>query len=397
MTTRKPLPNHRWSSPTLTSFSWILEELEEASNLGLMSILATTDLWSERILLPQHPTSRPLVRHQSDSSNHGQQNHHHLHLTLLHHLLQVSRFMEDFHSFLSEKTFLGIISKKKTSAVSGQQTSNSNNDAVSDAPGDDELIYDEMVDLGKEMFESERIVGTSMGGNSGPHAAAQHLNPSSSVEPPSPQPSEESKNVGGDDLPLTSFQEAPLRSSGVRDNSQERFPHGPRNLDVDSLPLGSSLNARKRRSVVVSDRKTRSADVGVSGLYEVISEADLAFTPDSKGEAVTVFQGRIREEVVYGICLPVPGFSALFVLVAVSAVVSALVAGALLYRYQMQRETQELVARQVRMRRQHAMTPQVPAHAPPHVTPQVPHQSTSIASWVALRLLRPRAPPSPTR
>ncbi|CAB0006191.1 unnamed protein product [Nesidiocoris tenuis] len=306
MTTRKPLPNHRWSSPTLTSFSWILEELEEASNLGLMSILATTDLWSERILLPQHPTSRPLVRHQSDSSNHGQQNHHHLHLTLLHHLLQVSRFMEDFHSFLSEKTFLGIISKKKTSAVSGQQTSNSNNDAVSDAPGDDELIYDEMVDLGKEMFESERIVGTSMGGNSGPHAAAQHLNPSSSVEPPSPQPSEESKNVGGDDLPLTSFQEAPLRSSGVRDNSQERFPHGPRNLDVDSLPLGSSLNARKRRSVVVSDRKTRSADVGVSGLYEVISEADLAFTPDSKGEAVTVFQGRIREEVVYGICLPVP-------------------------------------------------------------------------------------------
>ncbi|BES92049.1 Hypothetical protein NTJ_04854 [Nesidiocoris tenuis] len=283
------------------------------------------------------------------------------------------------------------------SPTSGQQTSNSNNDAGSDAPGDDELIYDEMVDLGKEMFESERIVGTSMGGNSGPHAAAQHLNPSSSAEPPSPQPSEESKNVGGDDLPLTSFQEAPLRSSGVRDNSQERFPHGPRNLDVDSLPLGSSLNARKRRSVVVSDRKTRSADVGVSGLYEVISEADLAFTPDSKGEAVTVFQGRIREEVVYGICLPVPGFSALFVLVAVSAVVSALVAGALLYRYQMQRETQELVARQVRMRRQHAMTPQVPAHAPPHVTPQVPHQSTSIASWVALRLLRPRAPPSPTR
>jgi len=51
----------------------------------------------------------------------------------------------------------------------------------------------------------------------------------------------------------------------------------------------------------------RSADVGVSGLYEVISEADLAFTPDSKAEAVTVFQGRIREEVVYGICLPMQG------------------------------------------------------------------------------------------
>lgn len=55
----------------------------------------------------------------------------------------------------------------------------------------------------------------------------------------------------------------------------------------------SSMNAttrRKRRSVVVSDRKVRSTDVGVSGLYEVISEADLAFSPDTKVDAVTVFQ-----------------------------------------------------------------------------------------------------------
>lgn len=125
-----------------------------------------------------------------------------------------------------------------------------------------------------------------------------------------------------------SFQEAPLRAG------QERFPHGPRNLDTLTIPP-----QRRRRAVVVSDRKVGSADVGVSGLYEVISEADLAFTPDSKAEAVTVFQGRIREEVVYGICLPVPGFSALFFLVAVSSVVSALVAGSLLYRYQVAQQT----------------------------------------------------------
>lgn len=42
--------------------------------------------------------------------------------------------------------------------------------------------------------------------------------------------------------------------------------------------------------MVISDRKVRSADVGVSGIYEVISEADLAFSPDSRAEAVTVFQ-----------------------------------------------------------------------------------------------------------
>lgn len=140
----------------------------------------------------------------------------------------------------------------------------------------------------------------------------------------------------------------------------DTFPHGPRtfempvaaprSLDADTPPTSSqdlwkkdqtkkenasspqSLSQRRRRSVVVSDRKAKSTDVGVSGLYEVISEADLAFSPDNKAEAVTVFQGRIREEVVYGICMPVPGFSVLFVLVAVSAVVSALVAGSLLYR-----------------------------------------------------------------
>lgn len=42
--------------------------------------------------------------------------------------------------------------------------------------------------------------------------------------------------------------------------------------------------------MIVSDRKARSADVGVSGIYEVISEADLAFSPDTRAEAVTVFQ-----------------------------------------------------------------------------------------------------------
>ncbi|XP_025837160.1 uncharacterized protein LOC112906704 [Agrilus planipennis] len=107
--------------------------------------------------------------------------------------------------------------------------------------------------------------------------------------------------------------------------------------NTSDSPIPERLKRRKR-TIVVSNRKTRSASVGVSGLYEVISEADLAFSPDTRAEAVTVFQGRIREEVVYGICMPMPGFSLLFVLVAVSAVVSALVAGSLLYRYQLQKE-----------------------------------------------------------
>lgn len=118
--------------------------------------------------------------------------------------------------------------------------------------------------------------------------------------------------------------------------SNKNSPPTKRKLPQEKEKISNVV--RKKRSVVVSDRKVRSADVGVSSLYEVISEADLAFSPDNKAEAVTVFQGKIREEVVYGICMPVPGFSVLFVMIAVSAVVSALVAGSLLYRYQIQRE-----------------------------------------------------------
>ncbi|RZC38528.1 uncharacterized protein BDFB_002902 [Asbolus verrucosus] len=137
--------------------------------------------------------------------------------------------------------------------------------------------------------------------------------------------------------------------------SHEQFPHGPRTFEERPVAAPRSFAAatpppkRKRRSITISDRKVRSADVGVSGLYEVISEADLAFSPDGRAEAVTVFQGRIREEVVYGICMPVPGFSVLFVLVAVSAVVSALVAGSLLYRYQLQKEQLAEQARNIPM------------------------------------------------
>ncbi|KAF5292735.1 hypothetical protein FQA39_LY13894 [Lamprigera yunnana] len=158
--------------------------------------------------------------------------------------------------------------------------------------------------------------------------------------------------------PIVRIADAPHKESFTMNH--EQFPYGPRyfkeevpmpaprsmseNDDIKENAIKESINSfankskRRKRNVIVTDRKVRSADVGVSGLYEVISEADLAFSPETKPEAVTVFQGRIREEVVYGICMPVPGFSILFVLVASSAVVSALVAGTLLYRYQLQKE-----------------------------------------------------------
>ncbi|XP_053605559.1 cuticlin-3 [Plodia interpunctella] len=154
---------------------------------------------------------------------------------------------------------------------------------------------------------------------------------------------------------------------------RERFPQGPRNLgsDVKIEPLGNRVvsakapgpavagprSLRKRRMV----RDARSADVGVSGIYEVVSEADLAFGPSK--ESVTVFSGRIREEVVYGICMGAVSFGALFASAAGAAAGAALAAAVMLQRLR-------------------ARLPPSPARAAAPAP-----ASHSLAAWMALRLL----------
>lgn len=180
----------------------------------------------------------------------------------------------------------------------------------------------------------------------------------------------------------------------LKTSVDDLFPHGPRhleakdrmglpavagprslNLDNDEAHLTYTGNGehgkpkRQRRSIVVTDRKVRSTDVGVSGVFDVISEADLAFSPDSRQEAVTVFQGKITEEIVYGICMPVPGFSILFIVVTSAAIISALVAGTLLYRYQLQKE---VFANQKNADNVNQIS------------------SNTIASWMTMRLFRIR-------
>ncbi|XP_041989047.1 uncharacterized protein LOC121740424 [Aricia agestis] len=144
---------------------------------------------------------------------------------------------------------------------------------------------------------------------------------------------------------------------------RERFPHGPRNLSPDAKPVvpakqpgpavAGPRSLRKRRTV----RDARSADVGVSGIYDVVSEADLAFGPTR--EPVTVFSGRIREEVVYGICMGAVGFGALFASAAGAAAGAALAAAVLLHK--------------LRTRVATVASPQPASH--------------SLAAWMALRLL----------
>ncbi|XP_045767669.1 uncharacterized protein LOC123868993 [Maniola jurtina] len=160
---------------------------------------------------------------------------------------------------------------------------------------------------------------------------------------------------------------------------RERFPHGPRNLDVNIKPepsgdavvpakipgpaVAGPRSLRKRRTV----REGRSADVGVSGIYDVVSEADLAFGPSR--EPVTVFSGRIREEVVYGICMGAVSFGALFASAAGAAAGAALAAAVLLQKLRSRMASQ----------------------TPPPMSPA--SASHSLAAWMALRLLG--SPPHP--
>jgi hypothetical protein len=166
---------------------------------------------------------------------------------------------------------------------------------------------------------------------------------------------------------------------------EEKFPHGPRNMQYAQNRLGLPIagpraldldefervsRQRTKRSVKVTNRNARSADVGVNGFYDVISEADLQFSPDNKQEPVTVFQGKITEEVVYGICMPVQGFSILFILVISATIIAALVAGSLLYRYQLQKD-----ALAVHQAHQSATAPM-----------------TTLTNWMTMRLFRMKHP-----
>nr|CAD7572719.1 unnamed protein product [Timema californicum] len=228
-------------------------------------------------------------------------------------------------------------------------------EASTPVPGDhsDILIYDELVQDDDSGASDDLPVGI----NSVDRPQASHQ-----IRPAPPETPADHTNIPG---PL---QEQPR--PGHRDG-QERFPHGPRNLENGgaferSAPSGDEVTTTTTASSSTSDGNRRRR------FYH------LAFTPDTHAEAVTVFQGRIREEVVYGICLPVPGFSVLFILVAVSAVVSALVAGSLLYRYQLQRE-----AHQMAHARQQQQNGGVVA-------------ANSLASWMSLRLLGSRTQVAPT-
>ena len=71
------------------------------------------------------------------------------------------------------------------------------------------------------------------------------------------------------------------------------FPYGPRSLKIDSG--APAVQRKKKRSVEVLSRNTRSAELGVTTAFEVVSEVDLDFVPNEEEERkrITIFQVRI--------------------------------------------------------------------------------------------------------
>eukprot|EP00093_Oithona_nana_P005768 05768.XXX_46130_42144_1 [CDS] Oithona nana genome sequencing. len=130
----------------------------------------------------------------------------------------------------------------------------------------------------------------------------------------------------------------PIEPLYANTNNGYAIPYGPRALHVGAD--GKTI-ARRRREAEVLSRQERSADIGVQSGYEVVSEVDLDFTPDEVQRSVATFQGKIQEDVIYGVCLPATGFSALFVLLALMTVVSVIVSAFICYHRQLAKVAEE--------------------------------------------------------
>lgn len=293
------------------------------------------------------------------------------------------------HGCLDHCQLTGNVHERKDTLVTGgkNEDHDSSNDIgeIDQSEDDRDIYYDDVLHNRDEL--------ASLGALHKNMAKLKQINDQTNGHQRVPEVHEETDDIPNDQQP----------SQEMLKTADDQFPHGPRylegkdrmglpavagprslNLDNEEIHLvfikenGTTTNSdvkRQKRSIVVSDRKARSADVGVSGVFDVISEADLAFSPDSKHEPVTVFQGKITEEIVYGICMPVPGFSVLFIVVVSAAIISALIAGSLLYRYQLQKEVFE--------------SQKNAAVAAASTNPSNLNQNT-IASWMTLRLFRMR-------
>lgn len=132
------------------------------------------------------------------------------------------------------------------------------------------------------------------------------------------------------------FPNGPRQFVGAK---QDRMGRPPPPLVAGPRSMKYFNNDEARGSTVYLGRSKREADVGVSGMYDVISEADLAFNPETKQEPLTVFQGQMYEDFVSGVCMSLLSFCMIFSAATLATLIAVLFVGCLLYRLQMLNES----------------------------------------------------------
>ena len=99
-------------------------------------------------------------------------------------------------------------------------------------------------------------------------------------------------------------------------------------------------------------------------------------------------QGKIKEDIIYGVCLPATGFSALFVLLSLMTVVSVIVSGFICYHRQLAKVAEESAPEPTSTRR---MVPPGPPGSPPIQHHPTAFQ-TSLIDWGFNTWFRSKAP-----
>ena len=83
------------------------------------------------------------------------------------------------------------------------------------------------------------------------------------------------------------------------------FPYGPRSLKIDlgGEGLPTVQKRRKKRSVDILSRSVRSAELGVTSAFEVVSEVDLDFIPNEEEERnrISIYQVKSILKISYAL------------------------------------------------------------------------------------------------
>lgn len=114
-----------------------------------------------------------------------------------------------------------------------------------------------------------------------------------------------------------------VQSSQGPQARSDSFPQGPRSL-------------RLRRSVT---KRSRDNQINVNKGFQVVTAIDLAFFPNATTDLPQIFDGR-REEVVYGVCLPIMGFAAAITCILLVVICSLVFSLVMLHKISRRSKTQ---------------------------------------------------------